>query len=290
MKAWPDKMGFALVLGLITIMIISGCTTPAPAGGDGGTGDYTDTGSQQNDSGSHGSGMNKVVLASGEWAPYVSENLLHEGVVSRIVSEAFALEGVEVEYAYLPWARSMEAAKKGEYHGTLPWLKNDEREADFYFPDSIATENVMFFHKKTLNFTWDTVSDLVGYKIGGTTGYFYGDDFEAAENNGNITIERATEDEMNFQKLLADRVDVIIAEVDVGYDIMERVFTAEEYASITHYEGKSISTSPLYLLLSKQVDGNDQFIESFNKGLARLEESGKVEQYWEESRLGDYKI
>jgi len=36
MKAWPDKMGFALVLGLITIMIISGCTTPAPAAGDGG--------------------------------------------------------------------------------------------------------------------------------------------------------------------------------------------------------------------------------------------------------------
>ena len=233
--------------------------------------------------------QDKVILASGEWAPYVSENLKHEGVLSRIVREAFALEGIEVEYAYLPWKRSMEGAKNGKWHGTLPWLKNEEREESFYFSDPIAHENVLFFHKENLDFDWETVSDLTGYKIGGTTGYFYGDEFDNAEKEGVITIERVAEDSMNIQKLTADRVDIVICEVDVGYELIEQTLSSEDAKKITHHP-KSISAQPLYLLLSKQVKGNEQLVESFNQGLKRLSESGKVDQYWEESRKGDYKI
>lgn len=230
----------------------------------------------------------KITLASGEWSPYVSENLEHEGVVSRIVREAFALKGVEVEFVYLPWKRSMEEAKIGKWHGTLPWLKNEEREEDFYFTEPIAYENVLFFYKEDSGFDWETISDLEGYKIGGTVGYFYGDEFDNAEKDGRITIERATEDEMNFQKLAAGRVDIVICEIDVGYELIDKVFPPEEAEKIVHHP-RSISANPLYLLLSKNVEGNEELIEPFNRGLKRLDESGKLDQYWEESRRGDYK-
>ena len=48
----------------------------------------------------------KITLANGEWAPYLSENLKHYGYISRIVKEAFEEEGYEVEYVFLPWKRS----------------------------------------------------------------------------------------------------------------------------------------------------------------------------------------
>ena len=43
-----------------------------------------------------------ITLTSGAWLPYLSECAPHHGVVSRIVTEAFALEGVRVNYIFRP--------------------------------------------------------------------------------------------------------------------------------------------------------------------------------------------
>ncbi len=235
-----------------------------------------------------GTNQSKIILASGEWAPYVSEGLLYEGVVSRIVREAFEAEGYEVEFEYRPWNRSMEEARNGKWHGTLPWLKNEEREKDFYYSEPIAYQTYVIFYKKDLNFTWEDISDLQGYTIGGTDGYSYGLEFDEAINEGQITVERTTEDAQNFQKLMAGRVDLVLCEIDVGYDIIEDIDIAGA-EDITHAP-KSVNTEPLYLLLSKEVDGNADLVVTFNQGLQSITDSGKVDQYWAESRKGDYKI
>ena len=36
----------------------------------------------------------KLHLATGEWPPYVSKGLQHDGVTAHIVTEAFAAEGI----------------------------------------------------------------------------------------------------------------------------------------------------------------------------------------------------
>jgi len=43
-----------------------------------------------------------IRLANGEWVPYQSKSLKHCGAVSRIVTKAFASEGITVEYEYFP--------------------------------------------------------------------------------------------------------------------------------------------------------------------------------------------
>ena len=48
-----------------------------------------------------------IRLGSGEWPPYTSEKLMHEGVASLLIKEAFALEGVDVTFEYYPWKRTM---------------------------------------------------------------------------------------------------------------------------------------------------------------------------------------
>lgn len=52
-----------------------------------------------------------ITLTNGEWAPYLSESFKYGGFLSRVCSEAFALEGVDVEYEYLPWKRAYESAR-----------------------------------------------------------------------------------------------------------------------------------------------------------------------------------
>lgn len=235
-----------------------------------------------------GTNQSKITLASGEWAPYVSENLLHEGVVTRIVREAFEAEDLEIEFVYRPWNRSMEEARNGKWHGTLPWLKNEEREKDFFYSEPIAFQEYVIFCKKELNFTWGNISDLEGYTIGGIDCYSYGEEFDNAISEGQITVERTIEDAQNFQKLSAGRVDLVLCEINVGYDILETL-SSEDSTNITH-ASKSVNAEPLYLLLSKKVEGNDDLIETFNQGLRLLSENDKMDLYWEESRNGDYKL
>ena len=45
---------------------------------------------------------NEVRLTNGEWSPYLGQNLPRHGVASRIVEEAFALEGFRVRWEFYP--------------------------------------------------------------------------------------------------------------------------------------------------------------------------------------------
>ena len=69
-----------------------------------------------------------IKIANGDWPPYFSPTLEHNGVVSRIVKEAFGNEGVPVEYVFLPWKRGLIEAKTGKWAGSVGWLKTKERE------------------------------------------------------------------------------------------------------------------------------------------------------------------
>ena len=95
------------------------------------------------------SGPDTIRLTNGEWPPYLSEHLEHYGVVSRIVTEAFALEGVKVEYGFFPWKQAYELAESGEWDGSLIWLRTPEREQYFYFSEPILQCNYVFWHLKT---------------------------------------------------------------------------------------------------------------------------------------------
>lgn len=60
----------------------------------------------------------QVRLTNGEWPPYLGETLPYHGVASRIVAEAFALQGIEVQWEFHPWARSLKMAKQGVRDGS----------------------------------------------------------------------------------------------------------------------------------------------------------------------------
>ena len=59
------------------------------------------------------------------------------------------------------------------------------------------------------DFSWENISDLEGYIIGGCDSYSYCEEFDDAIETGQITMERTTEDSQNFEKLLAGYIDLI---------------------------------------------------------------------------------
>lgn len=233
-------------------------------------------------------GKETIRLAVGEWAPYQSEVLEYGGVGHRIVTEAFALEGIEVEYEYLPWKRSHELTKNGKFDGTCLWNITEERKKFFYYSDPVVVDESVFFHLKSYDFVWKSFDDLKNVRVGATLGYIYADEFIQAEQNGTITVERATSDAMNFKKLLGGRFDIFICNTVVGYEAINSMYDPATAALFTHHP-RPIQANLLRLLMTKKNPENMERVARFNRGLKKLKASGVLEKYMKESSAGMYK-
>ncbi len=66
--------------------------------------------------------ISKKIDTFGEWPPFFSNDLKHGGVTSHVASEAFALEGIKVEYGWFPWNRALHLAQTGDWDAAIGWI------------------------------------------------------------------------------------------------------------------------------------------------------------------------
>ncbi len=97
---------------------------------------------------------NSIKITIGEWPPYLSKDLKYYGVVARIITEAFALEGLSVEYGFFPWKRAFVLAKNSQdWDGSAIWSVNEERKVFFIFSDPVMGKKMYFFISKRPDLT-----------------------------------------------------------------------------------------------------------------------------------------
>ncbi len=229
-----------------------------------------------------------VKITNGEWPPFTGKNLKHYGVYSHIVSKAFAIEGVKVEYGFFPWPRGYKYAKRGKWDGSITWAPTPEKEKEVLFSDSVFLHTKVFFHLKRLAFDWNTIEDLKKLQIGATAEYTYGDEFDKAAKDGTLNVYYVTRDLQNLQKLLSGRLHIFPSDIDVGYNLLNTNFGSREIVLVTHHT-KPIQKSGTCLILTKvSPDKSLRLLKLFNRGLKKLKESGGYDQIVEASRRGEY--
>ncbi len=228
-----------------------------------------------------------IRLTIGKWQPYFSKSAPHYGFASHIVTEAFALVSVDVDYGFFPWKRTMKLARDGKWNGSAVWLDTEERRVDFFYSDPTAPGTNSFFHLKSYQFDWNGFEDLKDVRIGATLGYSYGPAFDAADKAGTIKVQRAPNDETSLRKLLKGRIDAFAGNLLVTYAQIRDTVTAEEAVLFTHHP-KHISQIPLHVLFSKNVPGMEQMRDRFNEGLRMLKVSGRWDQMIADGLAGKY--
>ncbi|MCP4020327.1 MAG: amino acid ABC transporter substrate-binding protein [Desulfobacteraceae bacterium] len=230
-----------------------------------------------------------IILGNGEWKPFHSKNLKHYGVASHIVTEAFALMKVKVKYKFFPWKRALLTAKEGKIDGVIPWARTPETIKYFILSEEVYAGRWVFFHLKKYPFAWETLEDLKGIKIGGVLGSLYGEEFIAAEKAGIIKVHRIPRDTQLFPMLLLERIQIFPQDLNVGYEMLQEDLKPGKIQLVTHHPKEMRPPTPYYLILSKKIKRNKRMIELFNKGLKQLENSGKITEFMEASRRGEYK-
>ncbi len=226
------------------------------------------------------SAQQEITLANGEWPPWLSENLPYYGLASRIVTQAFSLENIKVNYKFYPWKRGYREAQMGLLNGTLLWNKSTQREKFFYYSDRVLTGKTVIFHLKKKTINWETSADLKKYRVGATLGYNYGEEFERLIKE--IDVQFVPSDAQNFKKLLQGRIDIFFLDIAIGNTILKALYSPETVALFTSHP-KPIRKMGYYLLFSKENPNNKSLLKKFNLGLSKLNENGTLQRFIDES-------
>ena len=229
-----------------------------------------------------------IRITSGEWEPFISQHIYQYGLDSHIITEAFKLEGIDVEWGFFPWQRSYENAKDNdEWDASCCWWPDDETKDEFWISDPITETSFVFYHLKSYKLEWDSFKDLEGIIVGGTTKYHYGNKFMGAIEEKTLNVQDAPKDEFNYRKLIAGRIEIFPNDPAVGNAQIRNNLSPDE-ANLLTYSSKKFGQSTLHLIVNKNKKRSKYFLDKFNAGLKKLKASGQYQKMLEGLKAGKY--
>lgn len=216
-------------------------------------------------------GTEKVVLSTLDWQPYIGQTMKNNGYVAAVVKEAFKRNGVEVEFQFHQWTRTVGLAKAGEVDGYFPeyYAENIKEYAKFSVP--FPGGPLVFFKLKNNNVSFSSLEDLKGLKIGVVKGYTNSKDFDEADF---LLKDPAKDDLTNFKKLAAGRIDLLVADKFVGLELLKDQLP--DYVDEIVFMEKSLEEKDLFVCISKKAVNGAAFLKAFNEGVEQMKGDGTI--------------
>jgi len=213
-----------------------------------------------------------VRLATLEWAPYIGQALPDGGFVAEVVREAFKRQGQGVEFRFMPWARVVVVAKAGEVAGYLPEYYAKELEKDFLLSEPLPAGPLGFFKLKNRAVSWKTLDDLKPYRIGVVRGYVNTREFDARKD---LKKEEVAEDVLNLRKLVAGRIDLMLADKYVGQYLARKENPQD--ADKIEFMSPVLEGKELFVCFPKARPGSKALRDTFNQGLRTMKADGTLQ-------------
>ncbi|WP_213995885.1 transporter substrate-binding domain-containing protein [Arsukibacterium sp.] len=220
-------------------------------------------------------GKTEVIrLASSNYYPHYGEQLAQQGATIEIIRQAFALQGVQLEIEFLPFARALYESQQGNYSGLVAAWYSEQRTAHFYYSQPLYANQIVLFKRKTDIISFHNFQDLARQhrRLGVVQGYMHP---AGLVESGIKTIQVAT-DEQALAMLARQRVDLVPADLLNGLYLLENQLP--QHQQQLDWLTPVLEQRPMYLVLSKKDPANQQRIEQFNLGLQQLRASGKYQQ------------
>ena len=217
--------------------------------------------------------------AEDDWRPYsyVVEGK-PVGFAVDLARAAWAAAGIELELVPLPYARCMKEVDNGTLAGCFDTLRDARTEARYlWHKRPLFKARIAIYGRSSAPNTRPVdAAGLLGFRIGVTNGYDYG---EAFDNDARMQRDVAPSDLISLRKLVAGRVDYAL--------VFDRVANA---IAKTHpdlgkgFALRGVLVSPqLYLSFSPKYPGIDRMVLLFDQGLAKVRKSGeyaRIEAQW----------
>lgn len=213
---------------------------------------------------------------SGDYVPYQyqDENGQLVGLDVDIVQAVMDEMGCEIDIRLIPPKRAQRLLGTGGLDLMAAASITPQRQEFAYFSIPYRDERVvMFVHRKRYEeLEGLTLIDAVdkGYRIaagvGGWYGVEYGNVKERALDAGVLELNTSTA--QRIRMLLAKRLDVVVADLYVGYHHAIRMGEASEVMELPHI----LNRDPVHFMLSRKTHNAEQ-VQVFNKALSAVLQS-----------------
>lgn len=224
-----------------------------------------------------------IVLSSQEYPPYLGQKIAGNGLLSRVVTEAFRLEQVQVRYVFYPNNRTLQSARTGAVDGSLGWALTAERQRDLLFSEPVMSLHMVFFQRAGQPIRWNRLSDLSRYRIGVTTGNTYSEEFSRLQAWHVLQTEPVADDVSNFRKLLANHIDLFPIDAEVGAMVMAQHLSPAQRAQL-QAQGRAFWTAEMRVVIWRGHPQGAELIRRFNRGMDSLRRSGTLARLVEQTR------
>lgn len=213
-------------------------------------------------------------LATGELPPYATQERPDQGIALDIVRRAFALEGLEVEYTFKPWTRTLEESRAGLWDATAYWGRNPERDKGFLISDNVLTEQWVLVYRqaafKDAPFDWKVLSDLKDLRMGVVQSYTYTPELWAMHKAGTLKTVVAPDDIANLRLLIGGRLDVVPMERNVACYLMQHHFMDSEVQDLRAHPRLFAPNFTTHVMFSDKLPASAARLQAFNRGLRAL--------------------
>lgn len=156
-----------------------------------------------------------ITLRCDDWCPYsCSPSSPQPGILIEAAKIIFQKQGYQVNYAILPWTRSIALTRAGKFNAIVGAFKEDA--PDFVFPKHhLAISVNSFFVLRDSTWHYKKLDNLTDIRLGIALGYAYGEPFDSLFNTkprpNNLWVATGnTPLEDNMRMLISKRLDAIL--------------------------------------------------------------------------------
>jgi ABC-type amino acid transport substrate-binding protein len=192
------------------------------------------------------------------------------GIAVEMLKEVGRRSGVEIVVNILPFARIEAELRRGADSSVAcayAFGRTVEREAYMLFTTVPLATTAYTLYAKAPRSTlpYAGVEALKGARVGVRTSFVVPDALLQAVASGLMTLDYGREDELNFRKLVLDRVDYVLANQDVGSTMIRRLALVDVKAV-----QPPLAEFPTYIVLKKSLVQAVRWRELIDRGLAAL--------------------
>jgi|APSaa5957512622_1039677.scaffolds.fasta_scaffold83911_1 polar amino acid transport system substrate-binding protein len=193
-------------------------------------------------------------------------------MLTEIVEKIFKKMGKEVELSFWSWKHGYEATKQGEFVATFPYLKNKDREEEFYFSKPLFNILLRGFTKNDSTIEYNQEKDLSGLMVCRPEGYSI-TKIKHLVDKDIIFLKRPKEMKNCFHMLKRGEVDIVLANEFEAKGIINNEFGTNIYFKFIE---KSFGEGPLHLIFPKSSPENIHLLYEFDQLLDQMAKEGDL--------------